>query len=168
LRAQRLRESGTAFREASGAAFRRVEEKAPPSVASRIRAFRERIRHRRALDTAWRVGVSALGVTLLILGLIMFVMPGPGFATIILGLVVLGSEFAWATRVLDPVKGAARRAAQAAADPRRRRRNLILAALLGVIAGIALGWYLLEFGLTLDPVWQLLTDIKAWVLGLFD
>ncbi len=175
-RTHRLRDSGAAlrgasadaFRGASGAAFRKVEEAAPPSIATRIRSFRERIRHRRALDTAWRVGVFALGMTLLILGLIMFVVPGPGFATIILGLVILGSEFAWATRVLDPVKAAARRAAQAATDPRRRRRNLTLAAILGVAVGVFVAWYLLRFGLTLDPVWALVAEVQAWFVGLFD
>lgn len=164
----RLRDPGATLREASGAAFRKVEEAAPPSIATRIRAFRERIRHRRTLDTAWRVTVFALGATLLVLGLIMFVVPGPGFATIILALVILGSEFAWATRVLDPVKSAAQRAARAATDPRRRRRNLTLAALLGVIAGIAVGWYLLEYGLTLGPLWALVGDVRDWLLGLFD
>ena len=175
-RTQRLRESGAALREASaeairgasGAALRKVEDAAPPSIATRIRAFRERIRHRRALDTVWRVSVFALGVTLLVLGMIMFLVPGPGFATIILGLVILGSEFAWATRVLDPVKAAAHRAAQAATDPRRRRRNLTLAALFGVAAGIFLGWYFVRYGLTLDPVWAVVDEVRAWVAGLFD
>lgn len=160
-RAQRLR-------DVPGAAFRKVEASAPPSVATRIRAFRERIRHRRTLDTVWRMSVFALGVTLLCAGLIMFVVPGPGFATIILGLVILGSEFAWATRVLDPVKSAAQRAAQAAMDPQRRKRNLVLAAIAGVLAGLTLWWYLASYGLTLHPIMDLLSDIAAWVRGLFE
>lgn len=155
------------LREASGAAFRRVEATAPPGVQVRMRALRERIRSRRSLDTAWRMMVLALGLTLVGAGLIMFVLPGPGFGATILGLVILASEFTWATRVLDPVKEAARRASEAALDPRRRRRNLTIGALAGVIAAVALIWYLDRFGLTLDPLLELVGAIRDWVVGLF-
>lgn len=156
------------IRDVSTAAFRKVEASAPPSVASRLRAFRERIRRHRSLDTAWRVMVFALGCTLLAAGLVMFVFPGPGFATVILALVVLGSEFTWANRALNPVKEAARRASEAAMDPRQRRRNLIAAAVAGVLVGVALVWYLLTYGLTIHPIMSLLQSVLDWVRGLFD
>lgn len=162
---ERLRQQ---FREVSGVAFRRVEATAPPGISSRLRRLRERARKRRSLDTAWRVMVLALGVTLVLAGLIMFVIPGPGFATVILGLVVLGSEFTWATRVLDPVKEAARRASEAALDPRRRRRNLTLGAVAGVLAGLAAWWYLARYGVTIDPILNAIEDFWAEVLSWFD
>jgi uncharacterized protein (TIGR02611 family) len=155
------------IREASTAAFHRIEASAPPSVAARLRAFREALRRNRGLDTAWRVMVFALGVTLVVAGVIMFVIPGPGWATVILGLVVLASEFSWANRALTPVKDAARRASDAALDPRKRRRNLTLAAVAGVLVGIALVWYLTRYGLTLGPVLALLDSILSWFTGLF-
>lgn len=151
------------LREASAAAFRKVEESAPPSVASRLRALRNRIRTRPILDTTWRMMVFTLGVTLVVAGLIMFIIPGPGFATVILGLVVLGSEFTWATRALNPVKDAARRASEAAFDPRRRKRNLLLGGFAGVIVGLIALWYLYEFGLTIDPILLWLDDARDWV-----
>ena len=110
----------------------------------------------------------ALGVTLVVAGVIMFVIPGPGWATVILGLVVLASEFGWANRALTPVKDVARRASEAALDPRRRRRNLTLAAIGGVLLGIALVWYLVRYGLTLGPILALVDSIVAWFTGLFD
>ncbi len=119
------------IRDASTAAFQRIEASTPPSVSTRLRAFREALRRNRGLDTAWRVMVFALGMTLVVAGVIMFVIPGPGWATVILGLVVLASEFGWANRALTPVKDVARRASEAAMDPRRRKRNLILAAIGG-------------------------------------
>jgi uncharacterized protein (TIGR02611 family) len=134
----------------------------------RMRLLRERARARRSLDTAWRMMVLALGLTLLGAGALMFVLPGPGFATVILGLVVLGSEFTWATRVLDPVREAARRASQAALDPRKRRRNLILGAVAGVLVGIAAWWYLARYGLTVGPILTWFEDLSEWFLGLFD
>lgn len=154
------------FREASTTAFRRVEATAP-GVAARIRAIRERVRKRRSLDTAWRMMVLALGLTLVAAGLVMFVLPGPGFGALILGLVVLASEFTWATRVLDPVKDAARRASEAAMDPRRRTRNLILGAIAGVAVAIALTWYLSTYGWTLQPMWDLVGAVVDWIRGLF-
>lgn len=130
-------------------------------------AFRERIRSRRALDTAWRMMVFTLGLTLVALGVLMMVLPGPGWGALILGLVVLASEFTWATRVLDPVKEAAHRAKEAALDPRRRRRNLILGGIAGVAAAVFLIWYLANYGLTLGPILAILDAVKEWFLGLF-
>ncbi|MGA9185149.1 MAG: PGPGW domain-containing protein, partial [Candidatus Acidiferrales bacterium] len=44
------------------------------------------------------------GFTLLALGLIMILTPGPGWLTILLGLGVLAAEFVWARRLLDRLK----------------------------------------------------------------
>ena len=47
-----------------------------------------------------RGGVFLVGTTLLIAGAAMLVLPGPGIAVILLGLVVLSAEFQWAKRLL--------------------------------------------------------------------
>ncbi len=156
------------IREAAADAFQKIEETAPPSVASRLRTFRERLRRNRGLDTVWRVMVFALGCTLIAAGMVMWVIPGPGWATIILGLVVLASEFSWANRALNPVRHAAQRATEAAMDPRRRKRNLTLAAIGGVLLGIAVGWYLLTYGFSINPIMQWFQDALDWFTGLFD
>jgi uncharacterized protein (TIGR02611 family) len=49
---------------------------------------------------ARRGGVFLVGVALLVAGAVMLVLPGPGIAVILLGLVVLAREFSWARRVL--------------------------------------------------------------------
>ena len=41
-----------------------------------------------------------VGFTVLLLGLIMLVTPGPGIVTIILGLAILGTEFVWAKKLM--------------------------------------------------------------------
>jgi uncharacterized protein (TIGR02611 family) len=51
-----------------------------------------------------RGGVFLVGTTLLIAGAAMLVLPGPGIAVILLGLVVLSAEFQWAQRVLAWVR----------------------------------------------------------------
>jgi tellurite resistance protein TerC len=45
-----------------------------------------------------------LGFTLLAIGAAMLVLPGPGWMTIGLGLVVLAAEFLWARRLLNGLK----------------------------------------------------------------
>jgi len=44
------------------------------------------------------------GFTLLGLGLIMVVTPGPGWLVIFLGLTLLAAEFVWARRLMDRMK----------------------------------------------------------------
>lgn len=44
------------------------------------------------------------GFTLLALGAVMVVTPGPGWLVILLGLGVLAAEFVWARRLLDRMK----------------------------------------------------------------
>ncbi len=51
-----------------------------------------------------RGGVFLVGMTLLIAGAAMLVLPGPGIAVMLLGLVVLSAEFLWAKRALAWVR----------------------------------------------------------------
>jgi uncharacterized protein (TIGR02611 family) len=44
------------------------------------------------------------GFTLLAVGIVMIVTPGPGWLTILLALGVLAAEFVWARRLLDRLK----------------------------------------------------------------
>jgi uncharacterized protein (TIGR02611 family) len=44
------------------------------------------------------------GFTLLVLGVLMIVTPGPGWLTIFLGLGILAAEFVWARTLLDRLK----------------------------------------------------------------
>lgn len=58
----------------------------------------------RTLKQAKRFLKILFGFTLLALGAIMIVTPGPGWLTILLALGVLAAEFVWARRLLDRVK----------------------------------------------------------------
>ncbi|MFZ0325145.1 MAG: PGPGW domain-containing protein, partial [Actinomycetes bacterium] len=48
----------------------------------------------------WRVVATALGVGIVITGIVLLPLPGPGWAIIFLGLAVLATEYAWAHRLL--------------------------------------------------------------------
>lgn len=50
--------------------------------------------------TLRRVVVGVIGGTIVLIGIALIVLPGPAIIVIPLGLLILGSEFAWARRLL--------------------------------------------------------------------
>ena len=55
---------------------------------------------KKALDQTYkaarRIAVAVVGSTVLVLGVVMIIAPGPAFIVIPIGLAILGIEFAWA------------------------------------------------------------------------
>jgi chromate transport protein ChrA len=51
-----------------------------------------------------KIGMALAGAALLIVGLVMLVLPGPGIPAILGGLTLLAKEFRWAQRLLGRVK----------------------------------------------------------------
>jgi tellurite resistance protein TerC len=70
-------------------------------------------------DQAKRVVKVVFGFTLLLVGIAMLVLPGPGIVTIGLALAVLSAEFVWARRLLERLKAGARDARDAIFPPAR-------------------------------------------------
>jgi tellurite resistance protein TerC len=56
------------------------------------------------LGAARKIIALAVGSTILILGIAMIMLPGPGLVVILLGLVVLAAEFVWARRLLKRLR----------------------------------------------------------------
>ena len=52
-----------------------------------------------------RLVIAVLGFTVLLIGVVMIVTPGPSLLVIILGLAILATEFIWAKRLLNQIKG---------------------------------------------------------------
>lgn len=50
-----------------------------------------------------KITVIASGTAAVLAGTAMLVLPGPGLATILLGLAILGTEFAWAKNLLNKI-----------------------------------------------------------------
>ena len=84
------------------------------------------MRHR--FLAAWRylphpvrwVVVTTVGATLIALGLVFMVLPGPGIPLVIAGFVILASEFAWAEVLLQRMRHDGGRLAQRLRALRRR------------------------------------------------
>ena len=126
---------------------------------------RNRARSNRALDATWRVIILVIGLSIVGLGIFFLLFPGPGWAAIILGLIVLATEFAWAQRVLNPVRIFSSRIAVMALSNEYRYRRMVVV-LVGTIGLTVVGYaYWARYGATmdgfgfiLDPVKKLMSD----------
>jgi len=54
----------------------------------------------KSLKQAKRIIVLVIGLTVLLFGAAMLFLPGPGLATIVIGLALLGTEFVWARKLM--------------------------------------------------------------------
>jgi uncharacterized protein (TIGR02611 family) len=71
--------------------------------------FRDRLRANPTANLVYRIGVAVLGALIIIIGILMLPLPGPGWLIIFVGLGVLATEFAWAERLLDYARAHVRR-----------------------------------------------------------
>jgi uncharacterized protein (TIGR02611 family) len=69
-------------------------------VADKL-GFRARLKRNPALALAYRLVVGIVGGLIVVLGLALVPLPGPGWLIVFLGLGILATEFAWAERLLD-------------------------------------------------------------------
>jgi uncharacterized protein (TIGR02611 family) len=106
-----------------------MEERRPrPKLVERLEARRATHKQRSRL---YRIGFAALGMLILVGGVVMLITPGPAFVLIPIGLAMLALEFAWAERLLEKSLEQARIAQEKAAQTTTLQRGL------GVVAGLA-------------------------------
>lgn len=99
----------------------------------------EKLKGSSALRYARRVVIAVVGFTVLLVGAVFLVTPGPGVPTMVGGLAILAVEFSWARRWLAAVKSSSEVARIEFTAPRTRsllRRTWLL--LRGLVA--ALWW----------------------------
>jgi uncharacterized protein (TIGR02611 family) len=82
--------------------------------------FPLRVTIRFLMSNGKRIAVSLLGLVLVLAGLAMLVLPGPGVLLLIAGLAVLATEYVWAQRMLNYAK---RKAGQARDSALGRKRD---------------------------------------------
>ena len=109
----------------------------------------EFIKARRALHLSWQVGVFIVGLAVVVAGVIMLPLPGPGWLVIFGGMAIWATEFVWAQLALRWTKRKVTEAAQRALDPRVRRRNIILTSIGLVIIAAIMGFYVWKFGVVM-------------------
>ena len=69
-----------------------------------------------------RIVIAIVGFTVLLLGVVMIVLPGPAFIIIPLGLAILATEFVWAQRLLTKAKAYFEKQRQRVADKVRWKK----------------------------------------------
>jgi uncharacterized protein (TIGR02611 family) len=76
----------------------------PAGILTRARrtfkAVRSWVHRRPAGAQAWRVGIALSGLIVIIVGIVLLVVPGPGWLVIFIGLGIWATEFAWAKSLL--------------------------------------------------------------------
>lgn len=123
--------------------------KARDTLLASYRLRREYARASRTLDAAWRLVILVIGVSTLVVGLIFLVFPGPGWATIWLGLVVLATEFAWANRLLRPLRATLDNVSAKVRSARHTQR-MVNGILLSSAVTVSVYAYVAVWGLTRD------------------
>ncbi len=66
---------------------------------------------------AKRVIIAVIGGTVLLLGIVLIVLPGPASLVIPAGLAILATEFAWAKHWLDKIRSVLRRKRKPSLEP---------------------------------------------------
>jgi len=101
--------------------------------------------------------VLSIGGVVVAAGIVMLALPGPGWATIFLGLVILASEFAWARRSLEWTKARAASVRDRALNPEVRRRDQLIAMAVAAVVVVAVALYWRAHGFP-GPVGQWILD----------
>lgn len=83
-----------------------------------------------------RVGVIVAGSVLLVVGVLLLVLPGPGLLLVLAGLITLASEFPALERYVDPVRDRAMKAAEDSVSSPLRIAGSVAAGLLLIAAGV--------------------------------
>ncbi|HEY3465760.1 MAG TPA: PGPGW domain-containing protein [Amycolatopsis sp.] len=88
---------------------------------------------------AKRILIASAGAVLLVVGVLLLVLPGPGLLLVLAGLLVLASEFPALERYVDPVRDRAMKAAEDSVSSPLRIAGSVLAGLALLAAGIVWG-----------------------------
>ncbi|MEU0536266.1 PGPGW domain-containing protein [Amycolatopsis tolypomycina] len=86
-----------------------------------------------------RILITVAGAVLLLVGVLLLVLPGPGLLLVLAGLLVLASEFPALERYVDPVRDRAMKAAEDSVSSPLRIAGSVLAGLALLAAGIVWG-----------------------------
>ncbi len=117
-----------------------------------LERLRLKIARNKALELVYRLVVLAIGSVILLAGVAMLVFPGPGWAAIVLGLLILATEFRWAEILLEPLQRLINKLASRAKDPQARGENIVFVLVAVIAIALALWWYLARYGVTLEPL----------------
>ena len=110
---------------------------------ARLRGFRRRVRSTPVGLAVWRGAVTLLGVAVIVIGVVLLAIPGPGWLVIFAGLGLLATEYELARRLLRFARAQVTRWTRWVAERGRVTQVLIGALGLLVLGAIVIaGWWL--------------------------
>jgi hypothetical protein len=92
-------------------------------------------------NAAKRVAVLVAGGLVLLVGVALLVLPGPGLLLVLAGLLILANEFPAVEKYVDPVQDRAMKAAEQSVSSPLRIAGSVLAGLALIAAGVAWGLF---------------------------
>jgi uncharacterized protein (TIGR02611 family) len=102
---------------------------------------RSRVHRLPAGETVWRVAIALIGLVIVVVGVILLPLPGPGWLIIFVGIGVWATEFAWASRLLTRARiFVSRWTSWVSALPRWRRYLVGTIGCAVVAVFVILGW----------------------------
>jgi uncharacterized protein (TIGR02611 family) len=107
-----------------------------------VARVRDRKEHHRQRHFAFRVGWGILGVLVVLAGVALLVLPGPGWLVIAIGLGMLALEFDPLERVLERVAVRIEDVGEKASKAKPWQKALGIAAAVGVTAGAIVATFL--------------------------
>lgn len=109
-----------------------------------MKAWREGIRRRPPLNALYRTVVTVVGFAIVVLGILLLPLPGPGWLIVFLGLGILSTEYEWSRRLLDYAREKVRAWTQWLGRQSivvRALVGLLLAAFVLCVLALTLWWY---------------------------
>jgi uncharacterized protein (TIGR02611 family) len=118
-------------------------ETTPRGWMARLKAMRTRIRSTRTGRLVLKAVVGVVGGAVIIVGIVLLPLPGPGWLIIFAGLGIMSSEYEWAARLLGFARRQVADWTKWASTQSRPVQALIGLAGLVVLAGVLLlAWWL--------------------------
>lgn len=118
------------------------EQDGSAGILARVRASANAVRswvyERPGGGKAWRVGIALSGLVVIAVGIVLLVVPGPGWLVIFAGLGIWATEFAWARSLLRFVRRTVD--AWTAWLRRQPRWVTVLAGTSGLVIVAAVAW----------------------------
>jgi len=90
-------------------------------------------------NPAKRISISVAGGVVLVVGVVLLVLPGPGLLLVLAGLIILAGEFPAVEKYVDPVRDRAMKAAEDSVSSPVRIAGSVLAGVALLAAGVVWG-----------------------------
>ena len=114
-------------------------------LAARVGVARERVRAMPGGLLIWRVGVTLVGLLVVVVGIILLPLPGPGWLIIFTGLGVLATEYPWAGRLLRRLQAVLGRWTRWAVEQHISVKAALALVGLAFLVAVGIGsWYLAD------------------------